>query len=77
MLPLAKKVILWQKFDLKLKGYVGGYDFDSNYVEYILEKSESKEVNVLIDSLGGSVASAFLSVRHSADMEMLKSIMSV
>lgn len=48
-----------KKFDLKLKGYVGGYDFDSNYVEYILEKSESKEVNVLIDSLGGSVASAF------------------
>lgn len=47
-----------KKFDLKLKGYVGGYDFDSNYVEYILEKSESKEVNVLIDSLGGSVASA-------------------
>ena len=27
-----------KKFDLKLKGYVGGYDFDSNYVEYILEK---------------------------------------
>ena len=47
-----------KKIDLKLKGYVGGYDFDSNYVEYILEKSESKEVNVLIDSLGGSVASA-------------------
>ena len=37
-----------KKFDLKLKGYVGGYDFDSNYVEYILEKSESKEVNAIV-----------------------------
>ena len=47
-----------KKFDLKLKGYVGGYDFDSDYVDYTLDRSEGKEVNVLIDSLGGSVASA-------------------
>ncbi len=47
-----------KKFDLKLKGYVGGYDFDSNYVEYVLEKNADKEVDALIDSLGGSVASA-------------------
>ena len=66
-----------KKFDLKLKGYVGGYDFDSNYVEYILEKSESKEVNVLIDSLGGSVASAFSICEAFRRHGNVKSIMSV
>lgn len=47
-----------KKFDLKLKGYVGGWDFDTDYVDYILDKAEGKEVSVLIDSLGGSVATA-------------------
>ena len=46
------------KYDLKLKGYVGGYDFDADYVDYVLSKKEGQEVNVLIDSLGGSVATA-------------------
>ena len=41
------------KYHLHLKGFVGGYDFDSDYVDYILAKNEGKEVNVLIDSLGG------------------------
>lgn len=50
---MAKK-----KFNLHLKGYVGGYDFDSDYVDYILKKNDGQEVNVLIDSLGGSVATA-------------------
>lgn len=50
---MAKK-----KYNLHLKGYVGGGDFDSDYVDYILGKNDSKEVNVLIDSLGGSVATA-------------------
>lgn len=46
------------KYHLHLKGYVGGYDFDSDYVDYILNKYQDDEVNVLIDSLGGSLATA-------------------
>ena len=46
------------KYHLHLKGYVGGYDFDSDYVDYILAKYPDSEVNVLIDSLGGSLATA-------------------
>jgi ATP-dependent protease ClpP protease subunit len=37
---------------------VGGYDFDRNYVDYVLSRYEDKPVNVLIDSLGGSLATA-------------------
>ncbi len=54
-----------KKYQLHLKGYVGGYDFDADYVDYILSKNEGREVNVLIDSLGGksntalSIYSAF------------------
>jgi len=53
------------QYHLHLKGFVGGYDFDSDYVDFILAKNEGKEVNVLIDSLGGqsntalSIFSAF------------------
>ncbi|MBR6746507.1 MAG: Clp protease ClpP [Muribaculaceae bacterium] len=50
---MAKK-----KYNLHLKGYVGGGDFDADYVDYILGKNDGQEVNVLIDSLGGSVATA-------------------
>lgn len=50
---MAKK-----KYNLHLKGFVGGWDFDSDYVDYILGKNDGQEVNVLIDSLGGSVATA-------------------
>ena len=46
------------KYHLHLKGYVGGYDFDSDYVDYILAKNPDTEVHVLIDSLGGSLATA-------------------
>ena len=46
------------QYHLHLKGYVGGYDFDSDYVDYILAKYPDDEVNVLIDSLGGSLATA-------------------
>ena len=45
-------------YHLHLKGYVGGYDFDRNYVDYVLARNEGKQVNVLIDSLGGSLATA-------------------
>ena len=52
-------------YNLHLKGYVGGWDFDSDYVDYVLNKNTDKEVSVLIDSLGGqfntalSISSAF------------------
>ena len=46
------------QYALHLKGYVGGADFDRNYVDYILGKCKNKPVDVLIDSLGGSVATA-------------------
>ena len=46
------------KYHLHLKGYVGGYDFDSDYVDYILNRNPDSEVHVLIDSLGGSLATA-------------------
>lgn len=54
-----------QTYQLHLKGFVGGYDFDADYVDYILSKNEGTEVHVLIDSLGGksntalSIFSAF------------------
>lgn len=47
-----------KKYDLHLKGYVGDRDFDADYVDFVLGRNESREVNVLIDSLGGSVATA-------------------
>ena len=37
---------------------VGGYDFDRDYVDYVLSKNPDTEVHVLIDSLGGSLATA-------------------
>lgn len=46
------------KYHLHLKGFVGGDDFNRDYVDYILDKYSSTQVNVLIDSLGGSLASA-------------------
>ncbi len=46
------------KYNLHLKGFVGGYDFDRDYVDYILAQNAGKPVNVLIDSTGGSLATA-------------------
>jgi ATP-dependent protease ClpP protease subunit/regulator of replication initiation timing len=52
-------------YDLTLKGFVGGWDFDSDYIDYVLNKKKDSPVYVLIDSLGGythtglSVSSAF------------------
>lgn len=46
------------QYNLHLKGYVGGIDFDRNYVDYVLARNEGKPVHVLIDSLGGSLATA-------------------
>ena len=42
-------------YNIHLKGYVGGYDFDRATVDKELAKNEGKQVNVLIDSLGGSL----------------------
>lgn len=47
-----------KKYQLHLKGYVGGYDFDAEYVDFVLSKNENNEVHVLIDSLGGAVSTA-------------------
>ena len=53
------------KYQLHLKGYVGSWDFDADYVEYVLGNNADKEVAVLIDSPGGqlntalSISSAF------------------
>lgn len=43
-------------YNLHLKGYVGGADFDRNAVDRTLAANNGKRVNVLIDSLGGSLA---------------------
>ncbi len=43
-------------YNITLKGYVGGYDFDRSTVDRELAKNDGKQVNVLIDSLGGSLA---------------------
>lgn len=43
-------------YNITLKGYVGGYDFDRTTVDRELAKNDGKQVNVLIDSLGGSLA---------------------
>lgn len=51
---MAKK----QQYHLHLRGYVGGYDFDAGYVDYVLGSHPDEEVRVLVDSLGGSVATA-------------------
>ena len=45
-------------YNIQLKGYVGGYDFDRATVDKELAKNDSKQVNVLIDSLGGSLATS-------------------
>lgn len=43
-------------YNLQLKGYVGGEDFDRKAVDSMLASQSGKHVNVLIDSLGGSLA---------------------
>lgn len=46
------------KYDLYLRGYVGGADFDADLVSRVLSKQKDRPVTVLIDSLGGSLATA-------------------
>lgn len=47
-----------KNYDLFLRGYVGGADFDAGYVDYILDKYSDRQVSVLIDSLGGATNTA-------------------
>lgn len=47
-----------RSYNLHLKGYVGGWDFDSDYVDFALNKHAYSAVHVFIDSLGGSLATA-------------------
>ena len=60
-------------YNISLKGYVGGSDFDRKTVDTTLAQNEGKRVNVLIDSLGGSLATGCLSHRLSAITAMLPS----
>lgn len=48
-----------QEYQLFLKGWVGGWDFDADYVDYVLSRHTGKEVHVLINSLGGTTDTAF------------------
>ncbi len=43
-------------YNITLKDYVGGEDFDRKTVDRTLADNDGKQVNVLIDSLGGSLA---------------------
>ena len=47
-----------KKYDLRLKGFVGDWNFDADYVDYILDKFSDRPVDVLIDSTGGDLATA-------------------
>lgn len=51
-------MITTMKYDLYLRGYVGGADFDADLVSRVLTKNQDQPVTVLIDSLGGSLATA-------------------
>lgn len=44
-------------YQISLKGHVGGIDFGRSDVDAVLAENEGKQVNVLIDSLDGSLAS--------------------
>ncbi|MGM9845467.1 MAG: hypothetical protein ACI30K_04485 [Muribaculaceae bacterium] len=43
-------------YNIHLNGYIGGEYLDRSSVNIVLAANEGKQVNVLIDSLGGSLA---------------------
>lgn len=47
-----------KNYNLFLKGSVGYWNFNADMVNYVLDKHKDSEVRVLIDSLGGDVATA-------------------
>lgn len=42
-------------YNIQLKGYVGGVDFNRKAVDSMLANQSGKRVNVLIDNFGGSL----------------------
>ena len=42
-----------KNYNLFLKGGVGGWNFNADMVNYVLDKHKNEEVHVLVDSLGG------------------------
>ena len=63
-----------KNYHLHLRGFVGGYDFDSRHVQNVLDANKGKRVDVLIDSLGGSVATALTiasAFRNHGDVHVL------
>ena len=46
------KIMPQTNYNLHLKGFVGGADFDRDFVDFVLAKNAGKDVNVLIGSLG-------------------------
>ena len=62
------------KYHLHLKGYVGGYDFDRDYVDYVLSKNPDTEVHVLV-SLGAkhvSIDSSAMYLVHKCSVEFFR-----
>lgn len=58
-------------YNLQLKGYVCGADFDRKAVDSMLANQSGKRINVLIDSLGGSLAtglSIFAAFKNHGDV---------
>lgn len=47
-----------RKYHLHLRGRVGYYEFNADFVEYVLKKHENEQVNVLINSTGGDLFTA-------------------
>lgn len=47
-----------KNYNLYLKGGVGGWNFNADMVNWVLDKHKDSEVHVLIDSLGGNVDTA-------------------
>ena len=57
-------------YHLQLNGFVGGADFDRKAVDDMLAKNQSKQVNVLIDSTGGNLATS-LSLTNLHDKKIV------
>lgn len=47
------------KYDLQLRGSVGSYAFDADYIGWYLNSHHDSPVNILIESRGGSLAHGF------------------
>lgn len=52
------------RYDLHLKGYVGGWDFDADHVDWLMSQYDGQPLNVLIDSTGGSARAGF-AIQHA------------